>query len=192
MKQVKWPLWVFAVLVAVGLASCGPTAFIEKNPNISITDYKTFGWAEQTDKKQTLSLTEQQVRAAAERELANAGYRLSKNPDVLLSYDVLSERTETQQSEPVYSQSFMRTFYNPYARRFFRVYYPSQFMGYDNYTVAGNEGTVTITMTDARNGNTILQGWATDDIRSRKMTSAEADKIVKAIFKKLNTEVAKK
>lgn len=139
-------------------------------------------------------MAEQQIRDAAERQLASiTGWTTnSRQPDVLLSFDVLTERTNHEQNNPVYSQPMVRTFYNPYVGRFYRVYYPSRFMGYDSYSIPGNEGTVTITMTDAKTGKTIMQGWATDDIRSRKLSSDEADKIVSAIFKKFNNQMAKK
>lgn len=193
MKNLFKPVWALLIAVAVVMVSCGPTAYIEKNPALSLTNYKTFGWAEQSDNNKTKSFAEEQVRSAAERELINAGYTLAKkNPEVLLSYDVLTERTVQEHNNPVYRQPFMRTFYNPYSGRFFRVYYPTTFMGYDNYTTSGNAGTVTLTLTDAVSGKAILQGWASNNINSRNMTASEADRIVSAIFKKMNNQLAKR
>lgn len=193
MKNIFKPVWAMLLAVAVVLVSCGPTAYIERNPSLSLNDYQSFGWAEVSDKDHKPGFAEEMVRDAVERELSAAGYNLAKkNPDVVLSYDVLTERTMQEHSNPVYSQPFMRTFYNPYSGRFFRVYYPTRFMGYDNYTTQGNEGTVTVTMTDAKTGKTILQGWASNNINSRNMTAAEANKIVSAIFKKMNNQLAKK
>ena len=86
----------------------------------------------------------------------------------------------------MYSQPFTRTFYNPYRGRFFNVYYPSQLMGYDNRNVPVREGTVTITMTDSRTDKAVWQGWATDEIDSRTMTSKEIQSGVRKIFKKFD------
>ena len=74
-------------------------------------------------------------------------------------------------------------------RRFYNVYYPSMFMGYDNYEVSTREGTVAITMVDAKTEKTILQGWATDEVNGRRLTSAEVDRIVAAIFKKWDSQM---
>jgi hypothetical protein len=169
------------------LASCSPAAHIEKDDNTDFTRYKTFTWAEKEDKKGKTDLTEQKVRQAVTIEMEKNGWKESKrNPDVLLSYDVLVERSSKQQNDPVYSQPFIRTFYNPYSRRFYNVYYPSRFMGYDNYEVSTREGTVTITMIDANTEKTVWQGWATDEINSRHMSSKEIQNSVKAIFRKFD------
>jgi hypothetical protein len=185
-------LWSGSLAFVFLLASCGTTAHIEKDDNTDFTKYKTFAWVEKEgqdkkDKKNS-DLTEQKVRDAVSKELEKtAGWRESKsNPDVLLTYDVLVERSVKQQSEPVYSNPFARTFYNPYSRRFYRVYYPSRFMGYDNYDVNTREGTVTISMIDANTEKTVWQGWATDEVGSRNMTSKEIQSSVRAIFRKFD------
>lgn len=185
-------LWSGSLAFVFLLASCGTTAHIEKDDNTDFTKYKTFAWVEKEghDKKDKKNndLTEQKVRDAVSKELEKtAGWRESKsNPDVLLTYDVLVERSVKQQSEPVYSNPFARTFYNPYSRRFYRVYYPSRFMGYDNYDVNTREGTVTISMIDANTEKTVWQGWATDEVGSRNMTSKEIQSSVRAIFRKFD------
>ena len=185
-------LWSGSLAFVSLLASCGTTAHIEKDDNTDFTKYKTFAWVEKEGKdkkdRKNSDLTEQKVRDAVSKELEKtAGWRESKsNPDVLLTYDVLVERSIKQQSEPVYSNPFARTFYNPYSRRFYRVYYPSRFMGYDNYDVNTREGTVTISMIDANTEKTVWQGWATDEVGSKNMTSKEIQSSVRAIFRKFD------
>ncbi len=184
-------LWSGLLGIVFLLASCASTAHIEKDDNTDFSQYKTFAWAEKdTDKKSQRKndLAEQKVRDAVSRELERtAGWRESKSdPDVLLSYDLLVERSTKQQSDPVYSNPFVRTFYNPYSRRFYRVYYPSRFVGYDNYDVSTREGTVTISMIDAKTGKTVWQGWATDEVSSRHMTGKEIQNSIKAIFRKFD------
>ena len=188
----KLKLWSGFLGVVILLASCASTAHIEKDDNTDFSKYKTYAWVEKKDgdkkDQRKNDLTERKLREAVSRELEKtAGWRESKtDPDVLLSYDVLVERSSKQQSDPVYSHPFIRTFYNPYSRRFYRVYYPSRFVGYDYYDVNTREGTVTISMIDAKTEKTVWQGWATDEVANRHMTSKEIQNGVKSIFRKFD------
>ena len=191
----NWKLWSGSLAFVFLLASCASTAHIEKDDNTDFRKYKTFAWIDEDgsgrkDRNKSDDLTERKVREAVNKELEKtAGWRESNSrPDVLLSYDVLVEKTVAQRSDPVYSRSFTRTFYNRYSRRFINVYYPSQFMGYDNYDVPSREGTVTISMIDAKTDKTVWQGWTTDEINSRNMSSKEIQSSVKAIFRKFDIE----
>ncbi|MGK2860950.1 MAG: DUF4136 domain-containing protein [Chitinophagaceae bacterium] len=186
-------IWSGSLAFVFLLASCASTAHIEKDDHTDFTRYKTFSWVEkQEDEKKEKNkkndLAEQKIRDAVSKELERtAGWRESKNnPDVLLSYDVLVERSVKTQSEPVYSRSFTRTFYNPYSRRFYNVYYPSRFVGYDNYDTQTREGTITISMIDARSEKTVWQGWATDEVNNRNLTTKEIQNSVRAIFRKFD------
>jgi Domain of unknown function (DUF4136) len=189
----NWKLWSGYLAFVFLLASCTPTAHIEKDDNTDFGKYKTFAWIDKdgegkNDRNKSNDLTEKKMREAVTREVERtAGWKESKrNPDVLLSYDVLVEKTVQQRSDPVYSQPFTRTYYNRYNRRLVNVYYPSQFMGYDQYDVPSREGTVTITMTDAKTDKTVWQGWTTDDVNSKNISSKEIETSVKAIFKKFD------
>ena len=191
MRNLK--LWSGSLAFVFLLASCASTAHIEKDDNTDFSKYRTFAWVEKegqdkNDLKKNNDLAEQKIRDAVSKELEKtAGWRESKNnPDILLSYDVLVERSVKQESDPVYSRSFTRTFYNPYSRRFYNVFYPSRFMGYDNYDVNTREGTVTISMIDADTEKTVWQGWATDEVNNRNMTSKEIQSSVRAIFRKFD------
>ncbi|RYY57223.1 MAG: DUF4136 domain-containing protein [Chitinophagaceae bacterium] len=188
-----WKAWSVSLAVVFLLASCAPTAHIEKDDTADFTSYKTYAWIDKDgegkkDRNRINDLAEQKVRAAVDRELqGSAGWKESKkNPDILLSYDLLVERTVKNQSDPVYSRGFTRTFYNPYRGRFFNVYYPSQFVGYDNRDIPAREGTVTITMTDARTDKAVWQGWSTGEIDSRNMSSKDIETGVRKIFKKFD------
>ena len=189
MKQLK--LWSGILGLVFLLASCASTAHIEKDETADFSKYQTFAWIEKKDdskKDRVNDLAEQKIKDAVTKELERTGWRESKrNPDVLLSYDVLIERTIDQRSDAVYSRPFTRTFYNPYTRRFINVYYPSQFMGYDNYDVPSREGTVTLTMLDADTERTVWQGWVTDEVASsRNLSSNEIQRSVRAIFRKFD------
>lgn len=187
----NWSLWSVSLGIVFLLASCAPSAHIEKDDTTDFSRFKTFAWAEMDGKakgKNANSLAEQKIRQAVNQELEKtAGWKeTNRDPDVLLSYDVLVERSVKNQADPVYSRPFTRTFYNPYSRRFINVWYPSQFMGYDNYDVPVREGTVTISMIDANTDKTVWQGWSTAELDSRKMTTREIQSSVKAIFRKFD------
>jgi hypothetical protein len=186
-----------AALAILLLAGCGTTAHFEKDDTVDFRDYNSFAWLDKdgegkADRNRTNDLTEQKIRDAVSAEMKRtAGWREVKHrPDVLLSYDVLVERTTKEISSPVYSRPWSRVIFNPYTRRYTTIYYPSQFMGYDRDERPIREGTVTITMIDARTDKTIWQGWTTEELNNRNMSSKEIQAAVRSIFKKF--DVAKK
>ena len=187
MKNLKWFL---GSLVAVFLlASCASTAHVEKAEDADFSRYKTYAWLtkDEDGKERDLSLTEQKIRAAVDKELSKAGWRKSGNaPDVILNYDVLVERSIEEVSRPVYSQPYTRLVYNPYTRRYARIYYPSQFMGYDRENRPVREGTVTITMIDSQTDRAVWQGWTTGIVNGRNLSSKEIENSVKSIFRKFD------
>lgn len=189
----NWKLWSGALGVVFLLASCASTAHIEKDDNTDFSRYKTFAWIDKDgegrhDKNRSNDLAEQKIKDAVSKELEKtAGWRESKTrPDVLLSYDVLVEKGVKEQNDPVYSQPFSRVFYNPRSRRYTTIYYPSQFMGYDRSQYSVREGTVTVTMVDAKSDKTVWQGWATDEVNNRNMSTKEIQNAVKSIFRKFD------
>jgi hypothetical protein len=191
MKSFRF-LGVIAVAAAL-LTGCASVAHVEKDETVNFSNYKTYAWAgtPNADSKKENDLAERKIRAAIDAELVKEGWREAKhNPDVLVSYDVLVERSEKPQSSPVYSRPFMRPFFNPYTRRWGTLYYPSQFMGYDNETRTVREGTLTVTMTDVKTDKMVWQGWTTDEVRSKNLTSKEIQASVKSIFRKF--DVAKR
>ncbi len=189
----KSMLWTGYISFVFLLASCGTTAHIEKDDNADFSRYKTFAWIDKDgegkdDNNRRNDLTEQKIREAVNRELEKtSGWREVKNrPDVLLSYDVLVEKGTKESSNPVYSRPYSRVIYNPYTRRYTTVYYPSQFVGYERDERPIREGTVTISMIDSRTDKTVWQGWTTDEVSSRNLTSKEIQNSVRAIFKKFD------
>ena len=121
------------------------------------------------------------------KELEKTGWKEVKNrPDVLLTYDVLVERGIKSSSNPVYSRSYSRLVYNPYTRRYTTIYYPSQFEGYERDERPIKEGTVTISMIDTKTDKTVWQGWTTDEVNSRNLTTKEIQNSVRSIFKKFD------
>jgi hypothetical protein len=190
-KNLK--LWsVYSIFVFL-LASCSSTAHIEKDDNADFSRYKTFAWVDKygegrLDQNKNNDLTELKIREAVNKELEkSAGWKEVRNrPDVLLTYDVLVEKGIKENNNPVYSRPYSRMLYNPYTRRYTTVYYPSQFMGYERDERSIREGTITISMIDAKTDKTVWQGWTTDEVNSKNLTSKEIQNSVRSIFKKFD------
>lgn len=193
-RTMLWSMYGAFVFL---LAGCASTAHFEKDESADFRSYKTFAWLDKdgegkNDRNRSNDLTEQRIKTAISTEMQKtAGWREVKNrPDVLLSYDVLVERTTRESNNPVYSRPYSRVIFNPYTRRYTTIYYPSQFIGYERDQRAIREGTVTITMIDAQTDKTIWQGWTTDEVNSKNLTNKEIQYAVRSIFKKF--DVAKK
>jgi len=191
MKQ-KLKLWsVYSIFVLL-LASCGTTAHIEKDDNTDFSRYKSFKWIDKdgegrNDANRNNDLTEQRIRDAVNKELEKTGWKEVKNrPDVLLSYDVLVERGTKESNNPVYTRPFSRVVFNPYTRRYTTIFYPSQFAGYERDERPIKEGTVTISMIDTKTDKTVWQGWTTDEVNSKNLTTREIQNSVRSIFRKFD------
>ena len=192
MTQLKsFYVLVFA-LGSMVISSCSTSAHIEKDPATSLANYKTYTWVDKENKdKLRNGIAEQDLKTIVNSELQKNGFReVKNNPDMLLSYDLLVEKSVKEQNDPVYSRPYSRLYYNPYTRRYGTLYYPSQFLGYDSYSTPVKEGTVSVSMIDARTDKTIWQGWTTDELNSNHFSSKEVQKNVRSIFKKF--EVANK
>ena len=176
------------------LAGCASVAHVEKDETVNFSKYqKTYAWvetrSEQNDssaKTKVSDLTERIIKKAVNEEMAKTGWKESKRADVLLTYDVLVEKSLREQNNPVYSRGYNRYYYNPYTRRWISFYYPSQFLGYDNDQRETREGTITISLMDAKTDKTIWQGWTTDEVNSRNLTKKEIENGVKTIFRKFD------
>lgn len=177
--------WIGISGIVLLLSSCASTAHIEKDDTVNFRQYKSFAWVDKESESKAGDLLEKNIHLAVNSELTKAGYKEAKNrPDVLVDYDVLVEKTVKELSNPVYSRPYTRLVYNPYTRRYVSVYYPSQFLGYENEQKPIREGTVTITMIDAKTDKIVWQGWTTDEVNSKNLTSKEIQNLIKSIFKK--------
>ncbi len=184
--------YIWAALTAVTIAACSAPVHVEKDDSVDLNDYKTYMWVEtrynQNDHAiRPTSYGDISVRNAANAELTSAGWtEVSSDPDLLVSYDVLVQNTTARRSEPVYTQSYTRTYYNPRLKRWGTIYYPSQFLGYNNYDVPVTEGTITITLTDANTDKIVWQGWTTEELNYSRITTEEITTSVQNIFSKLD------
>ena len=189
MKKMTLGWMATLAFAVIFLWGCSSAVHIEKDETANFKRYHTFAWIKDDQKEQKInSIVEQSLQSAVNKELEKAGWRETKNnPDVLLSYDVLVEKTLKDQSNPVYSQPYTRLYFNPYTRRYGTIYFPSQFMGYDNNQYEAREGTLTISMMDTHTDKTVWQGWTTDELSGGRMTSKDVQSSVKSIFRKFDT-----
>lgn len=188
MRRMMW--LISAALSMLVVSSCSPVAYVEKDPAVNLGNYKTYAWvdaraAKNENGSSPADFAKLGVQNAVNEQMQKKGWRLvNKNPDVLMSYDVLVERSVERKDDPVYSQPFLRYYYNPYFRRWGTIYYPSRFVGYDSYNVPVREATLTLSMMDARSDKKIWQGWTTQEVTNRLMSKSEIRSGVKSIFKK--------
>jgi Domain of unknown function (DUF4136) len=180
---------IFFCTIATIIYSCSTPAYVQKATDTNLSNYKTYMWvdvkaSENDASSRATAFADISVHNAVNAELNNWGWReVSDNPDVLISYDVLVERGVDTQSEPVYSQSYSRLYYNRFTRRWSTIYYPSQFLGYQQYQVPVREATITISMMDADTDKTIWQGWTTERLGSAGIRDLDVKKSVRNIFK---------
>jgi hypothetical protein len=183
-------LVVMAAIIAITTLACGATAHIEKDETVNFNRYKTYSWVSEKDKslkeRNSNSLVDAHIKNAVAKQLEKAGWVESSKPDVLLDYNILVENTVKEQTNPVYSRSFTRYYYNPIIRRVVGVYYPSQMLGYENYEIPYKAGTITLHMIDNATNKLVWQGWTTDAVNSQNLTGKEVNSSVKTILKKFN------
>ena len=176
------------VSAAAVFYSCSTPAYVEQDSNVNLSNYKTYMWidlkaSENDASSRATAFADISVHNSVNAELSKWGWQeVSDNPDVLVSYDVLVERNVETQSDPVYSQPYSRLYYNPYTRRWSSIYYPSQFLGYQQYQIPVKEATITINMMDADTDKKIWQGWTTERL-SGGLSDLDVKKSIRNIFK---------
>ena len=191
LKSFNW-VTAAAVTAVILFTGCAGTAHIEKDKTADFSKYRTYAWVEKPtvqESKQSRrnELTEANMRNSVNEQLQKIGWKeVNKNPDIMVNYELLVERTDKEQKDPVYTQSYTRSYYNRHTGKVNTFYYPGQFVGYDTYSTTVKEGTVTITMIDNRTDKAVWQGWTTSELNSNKITGREIDQSVKTIFKKFD------
>src|SRR6266487_1977838 len=187
-----WNNLLISVLTGLLVIGCSSPVYVQKDDTVNLNNYHTYMWVntkanENDNSTRATAYADLSLKNAANAELRKLGWReVSDNPDALVSYDILVERSTEQRSDPVYSQPFTRMYYNPFARRWSTIYYPSQFIGYQNYEAPVKEGTVTITIVDSKSDKVVWQGWTTENLNYSRITDAEIDKSVRNIFNKFD------
>ena len=180
-----------AMLISAALiiSGCSTPAYVEKDTSTNLSDYQTYMWvdvqaSEDDASSRATSFADISVHNSVNEGLQRWGWReVNENPDVLVSYDVLVERNVEMQSDAVYSQPYSRLYYNRFTRRWSTIYYPSQFLGYQQYQAPVREATISITMMDADTDKKIWQGWTTERLGGSGITDLNVKKSIRNIFK---------
>jgi len=187
MKRIAFMASVAAIVFMIG--GCSAPAYVQKDDSFNRSTYKTYMWvdtraSENDESKRATAYADISLHNAVNEELDKWGWKeVSDNPDVIVSYDVLVERSTETQRDPVYSQPMVRYYYNAYRRRWTPIYYPSQFVGYQEYDTPVKDGTVTITIMDAQSDKKLWQGWTTDRMSGNGFDEVDVRKSVRNIFK---------
>lgn len=196
MKRRNLGISSLMLIATIVLAGCGVQSYVEKDPSVDLKRYKTFAWInEQGTKRESgkpyKDFKETYLMDLVSKELEKNGWqKVKSNPDVLIDYDIMIEKEARRESDPVYSRSTVRYFYNPYTGRINSVYYPSRYLGENSYTVPYKSGTITINIVDNDSDKLVWQGWAETEVTRKNISKEDMEKIVKSIFKKL--DVAKR
>ncbi len=181
----------FLALVLL-LVACNRQTYFRKDKNFDFDKIKTYTWIRaQNDslahKFNSSDLTGNVIRKSVDKNLQENGWkRVKKNPDVLIVYDMNIKKENVAVSDPVYSQPLARWYYNPYRGTYTNMYYPTELMGFDNSVETIREGTLTLTILNARTEKKIWQGWTKAEMNGKRLTDKEIDDNVKAIIRKLD------
>ena len=185
-----WNNLLIVVLAGLLVTGCSSPVYVQKDDTVNLNNYHTYMWVdtkanENDNSTRATAYVDMNVKNAVNAELKKLGWReVSDNPDAFVSYDILVERSAEQRSDPVYTRPVSRVYYNPFSRRWGTIYYPSQFIGYDSYSVPVKEGTVTVSIMDNKTDKIVWQGWTTETLNYARITDKEINKSVKNIFNK--------
>lgn len=190
MKNVlKITLPVFAAFIITG---CGVQSYVEKDPSVNLNSYRTYAWIGDNNSKNEKpykDFQESYLTGLIADQLEKNGFakaNTNSKPDVLIDYDIMIENEVRERTNPVYSRSFVRYFYNPYTGRVNARYIPSRYLGQDAYDVPYKSGTITINIVDNDSKKLVWQGWAETEVTKRRIDKDDMNKIVKSIFRKLD------
>lgn len=186
--QKKSAMYGIIILISCLSINCSTPAYVQKDDTVSLAAYKTYSWADtratqDDDSKRATAYADISIHNAVNAELKKWGWmEVTDNPDAFVTYDILVEGSTDVKREAVYSQPYTRYYYNRLRRVWVPVYYPSQFVGYEEYESPVKEGTVTVTLIDSRTDKNIWQGWTSERLGQSRITDADIKRSVRNIF----------
>jgi hypothetical protein len=144
------------------------------------------------DTDRPIAFADPAVRNAVKKQLEKNGWQeVNQNADILISYEILTERQAVSVSKPAYGQPLKRVYFNPATKHWGSVYYSSQFEPYQPSLMPVKKGTVTITISDALSDQTIWQGWSTESLKNSIITEDEISKNIRYIFRRFDGDAVK-
>src|SRR5258705_4299144 len=133
--------YFFSMVMICLVTACTNKVYIQKNEAANLANYRSYMWVdtradEHDNSPRATAYNDINLENAVNTELRKQGLKeVDHNPDMLLTYDVLVEKTAGERINPAYSTSFTRVFYNPFAKEWGAIYYPLQFSGYEAYAI---------------------------------------------------------
>src|SRR3954462_564164 len=106
---------VLAGIATIMIEGCSSPVYVQTDESVNLAKYKTYMWVQtrsnQDDNRNVTAFADQTIHEAVNAQLAKEGWtEVNQNPDALVSYDILVERSTQQQSDPVYTQPFSRVY----------------------------------------------------------------------------------
>ena len=172
----------------VGILMLGGCAVIDMNHSANLAQYKSFGWGK-SDKSllgpiYKSELIEANVKSTIKAEFEKKGLAfISKKPDVLVSYQVITERKERSYGGSYYYYPYYSYWYFPYGRYMMgwpMVPYGGMTPGYYTYT----EGTLILNVIDRKTNRLVWRGLVHGSVDNIKSLNKTVTKGIKAVIKK--------
>jgi hypothetical protein len=188
-------LWNFLytiILIACLFAACTNSAVVAKHDYEEPVAARTYAWiATKADPRdefpRPISYADNNMRKAVANYLGKLGWReVSSHPDLLVSYDVLIEKTPAQVNGPIDPEPLKSLYFNPTTHRWVNLPFPSQFSKYQLYEVPPREAVVMLHITDARTDQLLWQAWTLQKMDYTRFKQTEVNKSVRNIFNKLD------
>jgi hypothetical protein len=181
MSAIRTRLWV-AATVALLLAGCasGPKLFVNEDPSVDFTTYRTFAFAEPlgTDRPEYSSMLSTYLRNAARRELEARGYRFSEtSPDLLVNFYVKTTEKVTSTSVPT-GPAYGAGYYG------YRGMNYGVWTGYETQVSQYTEGTLNVDMVDSKLRRLVWEGVAVGRVRDsvRENLQQAVDEVMAQVF----------
>lgn len=155
-----------AVMTLAVLAGCasGPQIRVNKDPAVSMAQYRTFNYVEQlgTDRSGYESLVSTTLKDATTAELTKRGYQLGDNPDFLVNFSGKLDEKLRVSSTPAMGGPYG---YYGYRRGWYDPWYGYDSVDVDQYT----QGTLNIDIVDAEAKRLVWEsvavGRVTEEVR---------------------------
>jgi hypothetical protein len=202
---------LMSALMATLFTRCTTMAiYTDVDKSVNFKNYKTYAWSPQKhihkhkNQKFDNDIIEKRIQTNVMDELNKRGLKLdTTNPDIILDFDIMTEKKVKQDIEPVYINSpyYYRGFnnYNGYRYRnnFYNYggwnnYYSYGYgynMGYRTVNIPYKEGTVIIDIVDADANKLVWKGYAIGELTDPDTFEAELPRDIGKMFKEFPVKV---
>lgn len=207
-------LLLLSVLFAKLFTGCTTMAiYTDADESVNFNKFKTYAWSPQKhihqykNRKFDNDIVENRIQTNVMAELNRRGLQLdTANPDLILDFDIMTEKKVKQDLEPVYigSPYYFRGFNNyrgyRYRNNFYDYggwnnYYGYNYgytMGYRSVNIPYKEGTVIIDMVDADANKLVWKGYAVGELTDPDTFSKELPIDIQEMFEEFPLAIKKR